>query len=86
MGDVERLRAVPRGSDVVRGSVDSLQVAMVGGGTPWDALTSAFNVHYALEDAESDKVKYTSRLAGSRRAAPRRSTRPNLVSFRSFCY
>ena len=62
--DVERLRADPRGSAVVRGSVDSLQVAMVGGGTPWDALTGALDKHYTLAEDESDKVKYASRLAG----------------------
>ena len=82
--DVERLRAVPRGSDVVRGSVDSLQVAMVGGGTPWDALTSAFNVHYALEEAESDKVKYVSRLAGFKESCAEALDAAELGEFSKF--
>jgi len=62
--DVALLRDIPRGSAVVSGSVDSLEVAMVGGETPLEALTRALDVHYALEEAESDKVKYESRAAG----------------------
>ena len=62
--DVALLRDIPRGSAVVSGSVDSLEVAMVGGGTPLEALTHALDVYYALEEAESLKVTYESRLAG----------------------
>ena len=62
--DVERLRDMPRGSDVLAGRVDSLEVAMVGGGTPLEALTRAFDVHYALEEEESLRVQCESRAAG----------------------
>jgi len=64
VADVALLRNIPRGSDVLAGRVDSLEVAMVGGGTPLEALTHALDVHYTLEEAESLKVTYESRLAG----------------------
>ena len=64
VADVALLRNIPRGSDVLAGRVDSLEVAMVGGGTPLEALTHALDEHYALEEAQSLKVTYESRMAG----------------------
>jgi hypothetical protein len=62
--DVAQLRAAPRASDVVRGRVPSLRVAMRGGGSLLEALTHLLDNHDALTEEESNKVKWESRAAG----------------------